>query len=192
MVLYPLGDPSRILVNGAVASALKQEIRMDYEAILVEQYRAVMERYGQQAIYSRSHWEGCCRAGTTSAMMPSEAPAEWISCNACLIRRGYIRIVHCDPRIEGWPRNDRRCEKCDYGGIDCETWLRVKDVGTGVGRAIRRLDPEAEHFVTWADIGFVPFKEGPDPEFDDKASLDAYCAKLLHDYPDGMRLPSPP
>ena len=57
-------------------------------------------------------------------------------------------------------------------------------MGTGVEKAIRRLDPEAEHPVTWADIGLVPFKEGPDPEFDDKGSLDAYCAKLLHDYPD--------
>ena len=54
MVLYPLGDPFRIFDKGGVASALEQEIPMDYEAIVVEHYRAAIEKYGRQAIYSKS------------------------------------------------------------------------------------------------------------------------------------------
>ncbi len=114
--------------------------------------------------------------------MPSETPAEWISCNACLICRGYIRIVHCDPRVEGWPYDDRQCDLCDQGW-DCETWLRVKGVGEGVEKALRRLDPEAYHPVTWADAGLVPFKDGTDPQFESKAALDDYFTELVKKHP---------
>ena len=115
--------------------------------------------------------------------MSAATPAEWISCNTCLIDRGYIRIVHCDPRVEGWPYAGRQCARCDYGGWDCETWLRVKGVGEGVGKALRRLDSESVHPVTWADIGLVPFKDGTDPQFESKAALDDYCTKLSREYP---------
>ena len=154
----------------------------NYEDILVEHYRALIEQYGLRDHYSKTHWEGCERAGRTSASMPSETPAEWISCNTCLIGRGYIRIVDCDPHVEGWPYDDRQCGVCGQG-VDHETWLMVKGVGEGVERALRRLDPEAEHPVTWADIGLVPFKDGPDPQFESKAALDDYCTKLAREYP---------
>ena len=155
---------------------------MDHKAMLIEHYRVLIEQYGPRFHYPKSHWQGCERTGRSSAIMPSDTPAEWISCNTCLRVRGYIRVVHCDPRIEGWPYQDRQCDLC-HQGWDCETWLRVKGVGEGVEKAIRCLDPKAEHPVTWADSGLVPFKDGPDPQFDDKVALDDYCAKLLGEYP---------
>ena len=161
-------------------------VTTDYEAILIEQCRLRFEQYGPQGDYSmmpKSHWRGCGWAGRTSVLMPPETPAELISCDACLLGRGYIRIVHCNPQVEGWPYDDRKCENCDYGGIDCETWLRVKGIGEGVEKALRRLDPKAIHPVTWTDIGLVPFKDGPDPLFDDKAALDDYCTRFLRDHP---------
>ena len=154
----------------------------DYKGLLIKHYKLLIDQWGFRYDYPKSHWRGCGRAGKTSALMPSETPAEWISCNTCLIRRGYIRIVHCDPRVEGWPYDDRQCVLCEQGQ-DHETWLRVKGVGEGVEKALRHLDPEAEHPVTWADIGLVPFKDSPDPEFEDKAALDDYCVKLLREYP---------
>ena len=154
----------------------------DYEAILVEHYKTLKEHRPGMWDYPRSHWEGCERVGRTSAIMPSDTPAFWISCNSCLINAGYIRIAGCDPRLAGWPAP--LCEMCKQG-IDHETWLRVKGVGEGVERAIRRIDPEGNHPVTWADVGLVPFLNYPNPEFDDKAALDDYWAKLkatLEDY----------
>ena len=149
---------------------------VDYEAILLEHYRTLIRDVGPRDSYPKSHWEGCERVGRTSAVMPAETPAEWISCNTCLINGDYIRIVQCDPRLPGWP--DTQCDICEYGN-DHETWLRVKGVGEGVEKALRRhIDPDAEHPVTWADVGLVPFLDGPNPEFDNKSALDDYWAEL--------------
>ena len=146
------------------------------ESTLTEHYRALIQRAGLRDSYPKSHWSGCNWARQTSALLPSDAPAELISCNTCLMRRGYIRIVLCDPRLEGWPWTD--CDLCE-SGVDHDTWLRVKGVGKGVERILRRLDPDAEHPVTWADVDLVPFKEDPAPEFENKPALDKYCAELL-------------
>ena len=159
----------------------------DYKAMLVAQYRPLLERYGRlPALLPKSHWEGCEKVGKTSAVMPYDTPAEWISCNSCLIGRGYIRIVHCDPRLPGWP--DATCEKCEYG-LDHENWLRVKGVGESVEQALRCLDAAISHPVTWGDTGLVPFMDEPIPPFDDKVALDAYCDELLRKCPSGIKEP---
>ena len=156
----------------------------DYEGMLVERYRALIEQHGMpgQGVvgYRKSHWDGCDRSGRSSCIMPTETPAKWISCNTCLINRGYIRIVQCDPRLEGWPSAE--CGLCEQG-VDHETWLMVKGVGEGVEQALRHhIDPDAEHPVTWADVGCVPFMDAPNPTFGDKAELDTYWACLQARY----------
>ena len=35
----------------------------NYEDILVEHYRALIEQYGPGGHYSKTHWEGCERSG---------------------------------------------------------------------------------------------------------------------------------
>ena len=108
--------------------------------------------------------------------LPAEAPADFISCNTCLIRKWYIHILPCNPREVGWPHRWRRCSKCEYG-LDCETWVRVKSVGERVSDAIGVYHP-----VTWADIGLVPFQNG-DLFFPDKLSLDYFISSLSERYP---------
>ena len=84
--------------------------------------------------------------------LPAEAPADFISCDTCLISKWYIHILPCNPREVGWPHRWRRCSKCEYG-LDCETWVRVKSVGERVSDAIGVYHP-----VTWPTSDLSPFK----------------------------------
>ena len=172
---------------------------MDFDDCLTKQYRTKIgvREYGE---YPKSHWPACEWRNpdlSRAVIMPSEAPVRLISCNACLRRLGYIKIVHCNPRVEGWPFPDRKCEMCDYGGVDCETWLRVRDAGKDVEANLRRFDPNASHPVTWMETGLIPFHEPntstDDLYFDSKDALDDYCENLLRKYPKECEyLSSPP
>lgn len=163
---------------------------MDHFAELQRQYKA---KYGDSGTswedFSKSHWEGCewGNSGNLKIELSDDAPVEFISCNACLRRKGYIRVLMCNPRVKGWPDDDRDCPDCDYG-LDCETWVRVRGVGEEVERVLQSLFPDAYHPVTWLDAGVVPFKEqGTDTGdlfFDSKEALDTYLADLLQHYPD--------
>ena len=129
--------------------------------------------------YPKSHWVGCDRGSKNPdrrVELPIDAPADFISCNSCLIREGYIRILPCNPREVGWPHAWCRCDKCEYG-LDCETWARVRGAGEKVAVALGVLHP-----VTWVDIRLVPFHEG-DLWFPDKQSLDYFMASLADRYP---------
>ena len=128
----------------------------------------------------KSHWMDCDWARSRApVLLFSSAPSDYISCNACLRRRGYIRIIPCDLRLKGWP-NLQNCEKCDYG-LDCETWLRVRGIGQGVEKVLRLLDPDAFHPVTWEDAGLVPFSNG-DIYFSSKEELQRYTLDILLKY----------
>ena len=134
----------------------------------------------------KSHWLDCDWSPSQDPVkLFSNAPARYITCNACLRRRGYIRIVHCDPRLVGWPYERRNCEKCNYGGIDCETWLRVRGIGEGVEQVLKLFDEEAYQAVTWGDTGFVPFKND-EIFFSSKSELDRYVLDVLLKY--GIRV----
>ena len=129
--------------------------------------------------YPKSHWEGCewgSRNPARRIELPPRAPASLISCNACLQREGYIRILPCNPRMIGWPHSWTKCDKCEYG-LDCDTWARVRGVGEDVAVAMGSYHP-----VTWADIGLVPFHSG-DLYFPDKHSLDYFIESLAERYP---------
>ena len=156
-----------------------------YEDLLLSQYR---DKVGvrEHSDYPKSHWPECDYGNTESPrriVMPDTAPARLISCNACLRRRNHIRLVHCNPSVEGWPSDNRKCELCD-SGWDCETWLRVKDAGEDVETVLQRLDLDAYHPVTWVETGLVPFRDADSaPLFKTKEDLDRYCADLLKRYP---------
>ena len=129
----------------------------------------------------KSHWLDCNWAnGQNPVKLFSNAPAHYISCNACLRRRGYIRIVPCDPRLVGWPYERRNCGKCDYG-LDCETWLRVRGIGEGVEKVLKLFDEDAYHAVTWDDTGLVPFSNGS-IFFSSKSELDRFVLDVLLKY----------
>ena len=143
-----------------------------------ELYKQYAEK--QWVIAPKSHWLDCDWAnGTNPVKLFSNAPAHYISCNACLRRRGYIRIVGCDPRLVGWPY-ERNCELCEQGW-DCETWLRVRGIGEGVGKVLKLFDEDAYHPVTWGDTGLVPFHNG-DIFFSSKSELDRFVLDLLLKY----------
>ena len=153
---------------------------MDFEDLLLRLYR---DKVGVRKSYPKSHWPECEWANGAPIVMPKDTPVRLISCNVCLRGRDYIRVVHCDPKIEGWPRDDRNCGACDHGN-DCETWLRVRGAGRGVEQVLRRFDPRADHPVTWVETGWVPGRESDSaPLFDSKQALDQYCDDLLHRYP---------
>ena len=125
----------------------------------------------------KSHWMDCDWANSKEPILLfSNAPAQYISCNACLHRRGYIRIIPCNPRLTGWPYR-QNCDKCDYG-LDCETWLRVRGIGQGVQKVLQILDPKSFHPVTWEDAGLVPFSNG-DIYFSSKEELQRYSLDIL-------------
>ena len=145
--------------------------------------QALYEQYADKrsGFRPKSHWLDCDWArGRNPVRLFSNAPAYYISCNACLRRRGYIRVIPCDPRLIGWPYERRNCEKCDYG-LDCETWLRVKGIGEGVEKVLKLLDNEAYHPVAWEDAGLVPFSNG-DIFFSCKEDLDKFVLDLLLKY----------
>ena len=151
---------------------------LDWMNDLRQQYQSKM---GDREIYlyPKSHWVGCERGSSNPnrrVELPLDAPAEFISCNACLIRAGYIRILPCNPREVGWPHTWCRCDKCDHG-LDCQTWARVRGVGEKVAVATG-----SHHPVTWGDTGLVPFHEG-DLFFPDKQSLDDFMTSLAERYP---------
>ena len=150
---------------------------MDFEGLLLEQYRDYEKGFFD---YPKSHWPDC---EWGRIVMPSDTPVRLISCNSCLIRRNYIRFVHCDPNVEGWPSDGRDCGNCEMEN-DCETWLRVREAGLDVERILKRLDPDAYHPVTRVETGLVPGRE-PDsnPLFDSKEDLDRYCDDLLSRFP---------
>ena len=159
---------------------------MDYEEVLLDQYRRKVgvKDYHE---YPKSHWPGCNWANPDRPIeLPADCPARLISCNACLRRHRYIRVLNCNPRVKGWPYPDRECPQCDYGN-DCETWLQVRGIGADVERVLRRFDPDASHSVTWMDTGLLPFHEqGTDTDnlfFDSLVDLDRYCDRLLTGYP---------
>jgi hypothetical protein len=151
----------------------------DWMKELQQQYEA---KIGEPSIgwgYPKSHWTGCDRGSSNPdrrVELPNDAPADFISCNACLIRGGYICILPCNPREVGWPHSWCRCDKCEYG-LDCETWARVRGIGEQVQLALNACHP-----VTWADTGLVPFHNG-DLFFPDKVALDNFMASLTERYP---------
>ena len=152
---------------------------------LKQQYEKNMrDRPGSIWDYSKSHWIGCDWGSGYAERrieLPTNAPAEFISCNACLIREGHIRILPCNPRVIGWPHETRQCEKRDYG-LDCETWARVRGAGELVEDVLRSIDAEAQHPVTWAETGLVPFYNG-DFFFSDKSALDDFVVLISEAYP---------
>ena len=120
---------------------------MDFEGLLLRLYR---DKVGVSESYPKSHWPECGSAERgVPIVMPDDRYA--LSHAVCLRGRDYIRVVHCNPKVEGWPHNDRKCA-CDYGN-DCETWLRVRDAGQGVEQVLRRFDARAYHPVTWVQAG---------------------------------------
>ena len=145
--------------------------------------QSLYQQFGakQPMTMSKSHWRDCDWArGQNPVMLPSDAPPEYISCNACLRRRGYIRVIYCDPHLTGWPYKWRNCDKCEYG-LDCQTWLRVRGIGGNVVKVLQLLDPDATHPVTWSDIGMVPF-QNPDIFFQSKNELDRFALDLYTKY----------
>ena len=161
----------------------------DWSLELQQQYRSYRSRVESLGLrwypeYPKSHWPGCDWGNNNPARrveLPADAPADFISCNACLIRERYIRILPCNPREPGWPHWWCQCSKCGYG-LDCETWARVRGAGRQVEAALRQFDPDACHPVTWAETGLIPFHEG-DLFFPDKAALDKFMATLAERYP---------
>ena len=154
---------------------------------LQEQYQA---KIGDPGLFGfpKSHWLGCDRGSKNPDRrieLPLDAPADFVSCNSCLIREGYIRILPCNPREVGWPHQWCRCDKCEYG-LDCETWCRVRGIGEKVA-----LATDSHHLVTWADAGLVPFHKG-DLFFPDKRSLDYFMASLAERYPGHFDPEAPP
>ena len=156
-----------------------------YEELLLSQYR---DKVGvrEDSNYPKSHWPECDYGNIESPrriVMPGTTPARLISCNACLRRRNYIRLVHCDPRVDGWPYDNRTCGLCETGN-DCETWLRVRDAGADVETVLHTLDPDADHPVTWIETGLVLGQDADSvPLFNSKEDLDRYCDALLKRYP---------
>ena len=156
----------------------------DWLQQLSEQYETKIENPGIWG-YPKSHWLGCSYGSSNTDRrieLPSEAPAEFISCNSCLIREGYFRILPCNPRVIGWPHHWRKCDICEYG-LDCETWARVRGAGSHVVIALRRLDPDAYHPVTWLETGLVPFRNDGDLFFPTKAELDRFMSDVTERYP---------
>lgn len=146
-----------------------------WEQSLYDQYKTK-----DLSLPAKSHWKDCDWATSKApVLLFSDAPPYYISCNACLRRRGYIRIIPCNPRLTGWPHR-QDCENCDYG-LDCETWLRVKGIGEGAEEVLRLLDPGAFHPVTWEDADMVPFSNG-DIYFSSKDELQRYTLDLLIKY----------
>ena len=47
---------------------------------------------------------------------------------------------------------------------------------------LRSMDPEAEHPVTWAETGLIPFYTG-DFFFSDKSALDKFMVLISDAYP---------
>ena len=172
---------------------------IDYDLLLLEQFR---DKIGirDDGDYPKSHWPDCSWGNPDSfgrVVLPKEAPARLISCNACLRRWGYIRVVVCNPRFPGWPSLERVHEQfdlhreaavCEY--TNCETWLRVSNAGEDVETVLRRLDKNAYHPVTWMDTGILPFHEkGTDTEdlhFTSKDALDQFCTDLVARYGESM------
>ena len=168
---------------------------VEYDRLLLQQYR---DKIGlrDDGDYPKSHWLDCTWGNPDSqkrVALPQEAPARLISCNACLRRRGYIRVVVCNPRFPGWPSLERVHEQfdlikesavCEY--TDCETWLRVSNAGEDVEGVLRRFDDNAHHPVTWIDTGILPFHqkgtETDDLYFASKEALDQYCADIVARY----------
>lgn len=164
---------------------------MEFDQRLFEEYR---DKIGvrEDGDYPKSHWPDCTWGNPDSKsriVLPIEAPARLVSCNACLRRHGYIRVVVCNPRFKGWPSVEsvhteftRKGEPAVCEFTDCETWLRVKDVGQGVEQVLQRLDPNAWHPVTWIDTGILPFHElgteTDDLYFETKEELEQYCKRL--------------
>ena len=136
--------------------------------------------------YPKSHWLGCSYGSSDPDRrieLPAEAPAEFISCNACLIREEYFRILPCNPRKIGWPHVWAKCGICDYGGIDHETWARVRGAGSQVVVVLRQIDHDAYHPVTWLETGLIPFCGDGDLFFPTKADLDRFMSDLAERYP---------
>lgn len=155
----------------------------DWLKELQQQYETKIGEPGSGG-YPKSHWLGCDRGSSDPNRrieLPAYAPADFISCNACLIREGYIRILPCDPREIGWPHRWRKCDKCDYG-LDCGTWARVRGAGEQVEIALRQFDPAAYHPVTWAETGLIPFYNGG-VFFPSKVALDRFMSDLATKYP---------
>ena len=148
---------------------------MDYEKNLLEQY---CNRREKIAGFPKSHWVDCSVETRQKIELPNDAPAIFISCNTCLIRRGYIRIMRCNPFQAGWPITVGLCKKCDYG-IDHKTWLRDKTAGSAVEDIIQKIEPTEYHPVTWKDAGLVPLTEYDGNDlFDSKEDLDKFYAQL--------------
>ncbi len=145
--------------------------------LLRPQYVDLTPRFSDQ--YPKSHWEGCDWGNRVT--LPEEAPAEYISCNACLRRQGYIVVLPCNPLVVGWPHAWRKCDLCDYGGVDCETWARVRGCGEAVETVLATIDPSIIHPVTWDDLGLVPF--GNSLFLPTKAEMDRFMADLEGKYP---------
>ena len=161
-----------------------QQLRQQYETKI---------RHSGIWDYPKSHWMGCSygsRHASHRIELPATAPADFISCNACLIREGYIRILPCNPRKIGWPHSWVKCDTCDYGN-DCETWARVRGAGSQVQDVLRQLDPDAYHPVTWMDAGLVPFCDDGDLFFPTKTDLDGFMSDLTERYPGHFADPNP-
>ena len=167
----------------------------DFDQMLFEQYRDKIGVRGDGRPYPKSHWQGCQWVSNPErqVVMPTDTPARLISCNGCLIERNYIRIVPCDPHMDGWMTDDGRCSKCDYG-LDHETWLRVGTIGVDVEKVLKRLDPDAYHPVTWMETGLIPFTDpGADARdnlFDSYEELERYYENLLRRNPAFARMNS--
>ena len=130
----------------------------NYERLLLKAYQ---KKYGPQESlfgFSKSHWPDCAYAANATApiMMPDSTPHPLISCNGCLFRKQYMIAVRCNPNRPDWLSPDDDCELCAYGW-DCQTWLRVSGAGEAVEVVLRTAWPDADHPVTWADAGLVPF-----------------------------------
>ena len=157
-----------------------------WQTLLFNQYKPKYEARPQTWMPPKSHWRDCnWMPGNYPVTLPCNAPAKYISCNACLRRRGYIRIIGCSPQIQqwGWRFNEykeNQCSKCEYG-LDHETWLRVRGVGEKVEPIVQMIDPEAIHPVTWEDIGLVPFSDG-DMRFKNKEELNRFVLDIYLKY----------
>ena len=157
----------------------------DFDQILFEQYR---DKIGVRDYdYPKSHWQGCqwVRNSERQIVMPTDTPARLISCNTCLIEREYIRIVPCDPHMDGWLTAERECSLCEH--TDHETWLKVRTNGIDVEKVLKRLDPNAYHPVTWMETGLIPFTDpdvdARDNHFHSLEELERYYDSLLRQSP---------
>lgn len=132
--------------------------RSNYERVLLQLYLRKYKGDEPMMGFSKSHYPGCEWVTERQRMpiiMPDSTPPSLISCNACLFRKRYMISVVCNPLKEGWP-NEHECDLCDYGW-DCETWIRVEGAGELVEQVLQIRWPDAEHPVTWRDLGLVPF-----------------------------------